>query len=180
MTVKPLGVDRFATATGINEADWAGRHWARWSDAIREAGLAPNTLQPKTTDDVLLTQLARFIREIKRYPTVREMRMRKRQDDAFPNHKVIERRWSKQALLEELSAFCERTDGWSDVAAICRTLLNSMPDAAESESDGGGIQTGYVYLALMRVGREKRYKIGKTKTFQSPYGSMKASGLVFT
>ena len=44
----PLGVDRFASATGISEAAWRGRLWARWSDAVREAGFTPNTLRPKT------------------------------------------------------------------------------------------------------------------------------------
>lgn len=29
------------------------------------------------------------------------------------------------------------------------------------ESEGDDLETGYVYLALMKVGREKRYKIGK-------------------
>jgi hypothetical protein len=36
-----LGWRRFETETGIRQGDWA-RFWARWGDAIREAGLAPN------------------------------------------------------------------------------------------------------------------------------------------
>jgi Meiotically up-regulated gene 113 len=157
----PLGVDRFVTATGIKEADWAGRYWARWSDAIREAGLTPNTLRARTDDDALLVELAGFIRELNRYPTVREMRMRKREDNAFPNHKVLERRGSRKELLRQLSAFCERSDGWSDVAAICQGIAASAADSLEAEPQGDDLETGYVYLALMRVGRERRYKIGK-------------------
>jgi len=156
----PLGVDRFASATGISEAAWRGRFWARWGDAVREAGFTPNTLRPKTEDDALLVQLAGFIRELGRYPTVSEMRMRKRQDDAFPNHKVVERRWSRPALLQELSAFCERTAGWSDVLTICQGIAVSEPEPIAAESNDSFV-TGYVYLALMKVGREKRYKIGK-------------------
>jgi hypothetical protein len=155
----PLGKRQFLTETGIKESDWLGRYWARWSDAVREAGLVPNTRRAKTDEDVLLAQLGTLIRGLGRYPTVGEMRLRKRQDDAFPNHKVLERSGSRQQWIERLLAFCERTDGWSDVAAICRTIAIA-PESRESESRGD-FDAGYVYLALMKVGRERRYKIGK-------------------
>lgn len=157
----PLGTDRFATATGIKEADWRGRFWARWSDAVREAGFTPNTLRPRTDEDLLYAQLATFIRELGRYPTVAEMRLRKRQDDAFPNHKVLERLASRTELVQRLTAFCERNDGWADVATICQHIAVSVTAFSEPESDSDELEIGYVYLALMRVGREKRYKIGK-------------------
>jgi len=156
----PLGVDRFLTETGIKESDWRGRYWARWNDAVREAGLFPNAPRPKTDADVLLMQLGAFIRALGRYPTVSEMRLRKRQDDAFPNHKVLERAGSRQQLIERLLGFCERTEGWSDVAAICRTVTTIPSELRESDSKED-FESGYVYLALMKVGREKRYKIGK-------------------
>ena len=34
----PLGTDRFQQETGIKSADWFGRFWARWGDALGEAG----------------------------------------------------------------------------------------------------------------------------------------------
>jgi hypothetical protein len=89
---------------------------------------------------------------------VAEMRLRKRNDNAFPNHKVLERLCSKRELLERLVAFCSRTDGWSDVAVICARLAVAAP---EPEADGDELEHGYVYLALMKIGRERRYKIGK-------------------
>jgi hypothetical protein len=36
-----LGWRRFEAETGIRLSDWS-RFWARWGDAIREAGLKPN------------------------------------------------------------------------------------------------------------------------------------------
>jgi hypothetical protein len=157
----PLGVDRFETATGIKEADWRGRFWARWGDAVREAGFTPNTLRPKADEDVLLAQLGAFVRELRRYPTVAEMRMRKRLDDAFPNHKVLERLGSRHELIQRLSAFCERTEGWADVSDLCCSMVTVAPEPSHFETDDDDFETGYVYLALMKVGREKRYKIGK-------------------
>jgi hypothetical protein len=46
----PLGTDRFATATGIGEAAWRGRYWARWNDAVKEAGFTPNKRQAKAEE----------------------------------------------------------------------------------------------------------------------------------
>ena len=37
-----LGMIRFYKATGITIADWRGKMWLRWSDAVKEAGLPPN------------------------------------------------------------------------------------------------------------------------------------------
>ena len=157
-----LGTARFAAETGIGEAAWRGRFWARWSDAVREAGLTPNTRTPKADEEALLVQLARFIRELGRYPTVSEMRMRKLQDDAFPNHKVLKRLGSRRELVKRLAAFCARSHEWSDVGALCPRIEAALPeDEADAASGGEVLQTGYVYLALMRVGREKRFKIGK-------------------
>lgn len=31
-----LGPAAFENQTGIKESDWAGRHWARWSEAVNE------------------------------------------------------------------------------------------------------------------------------------------------
>jgi hypothetical protein len=159
----PLGSRRFATATGIGEAAWRGRYWARWGDAVAEAGFTPNNRQSKAEEDALLVQLAGFIRELGRYPTVSEMRMRKRLDDAFPNHKVLERRAaSRTELVRMLVAFCERVGDWDDVMQVCQAILSAAPESLVAEdSDEDDLVTGYVYLALMKVGREKRFKIGK-------------------
>jgi hypothetical protein len=40
---RPLGHRKFSTETGIQYADWYGKHWAIWSDALREAGFGSNT-----------------------------------------------------------------------------------------------------------------------------------------
>lgn len=158
----PLGVDRFTAETGIKEYDWRGRYWARWNDAVREAGFTPNTLNPRFQDEELLEPIVTYMRELGRYPTVAEMRLRKRQRPEFPSDVVISRRWTRQELAPLLLAFCERSPEWSDVAEICRKMAVEPFDATQGPAhEDDNFQTGYVYLALMKVGREKRYKIGK-------------------
>jgi len=164
---KPLGKRQFESATGIRESDWSGRYWARWGDAVREAGFTPNTRQPKTGDDALLTQLAMLIREVKRFPTVPEMRMRKRQDATFPNVKGFGRFGSRRELIARLRAFCGQTAEWSDVATICQSLGTDTTSESIDRPGAEDSGDGFVYLALMRVGHERRYKIGKANLVES-------------
>ena len=39
---KPLRKIKFELETGIKRFDWFGIYWARWSDALREAGCTQN------------------------------------------------------------------------------------------------------------------------------------------
>lgn len=45
----PLRKLQFESETGIHRYDWFGRYWARWSDAIREAGCIPDQVQQLAT-----------------------------------------------------------------------------------------------------------------------------------
>jgi hypothetical protein len=160
----PIGRQRFERETGIKRTDWYGRYWARWGDAIKEAGFTPNRLQHAFSDDDVLPKLVGLIRELRRYPTHGEMRMRERLDDSFPSHGVFTRLGSKQDWLHKVVAYCATHADHDDVAAICTPLLHGDSTAASSDRDDDedvGLETGYVYLALMKVGKEKRYKIGK-------------------
>jgi hypothetical protein len=54
----PLDRARFQQQTGITQADWFGRYWARWGDALREAGFSPNSLRGPHAEELLLERLA--------------------------------------------------------------------------------------------------------------------------
>lgn len=116
----PLGKQKFYRDIGIKEADWHGKYWARWGDALREAGFRPNEMQTAYADNLLIERLIDLIREVGRFPVIGELKLKARTDRTFP---------------EAVS------DRQSD--AIART------------------KEGYVYMALLTLGREKRYKIGK-------------------
>jgi hypothetical protein len=88
------------------------------------------------------------------------MKMHKRENPSFPNEKVFQRFGSKEDLIRKVLAYCAAHPGNDDVAAICAPLADlSAPEAA---TESGDFETGYVYLALMKIGRVKCYKIGKT------------------
>lgn len=156
---RPLGRDRFEKVTGIREGDWSGRYWARWNDAVQEAGLAPNQMNTAIEDDVLIGQLALLARQLGRFPVRMEMRMHKREQPTFPNDKVFDRFGSKPDLVRAVRAYCSRHNGFEDVDHICAAVAVEEPEPVEADDDE--LEVGYVYLALMKVGREKRYKIGK-------------------
>src|SRR5712692_12014363 len=79
----PLGVRRFLSETGIRQSDWRGKYWARWGDALKEAGFSPNQLTTARTDDDLLGRLAELVLELGRLPVDSEMRLKGRVDPGF-------------------------------------------------------------------------------------------------
>src|SRR5438105_10811846 len=81
---KPLGKARFFTETGIKESDWFGVHWARWGDAISEAGFTPNQLQGAYEKTELLENYAKLTLELGRLPVYADLRLKARNDPEFP------------------------------------------------------------------------------------------------
>lgn len=70
----PLGRERFFRETGIRDTDWRGKYWARWGDAIREAGFAPNQLQGAYDEGHLFEKYVEVMLELSRIPTHAEQR----------------------------------------------------------------------------------------------------------
>jgi hypothetical protein len=154
----PLGSRRFADATSIREADWLGKHWARWGDALREAGFAPIVLQGAYDKAELLDKFARLAQELGRLPTANDLRLKDRTDPSYPNQKVFERLGSKAELVRMVEEFCEGTPGFEDVITLCQEYTpRSAPQEEASASKG---QLGFVYL--LRHGSRREYKIGRT------------------
>jgi hypothetical protein len=72
---KPLGVARFLAETGIKQHDWEGKYWARWREALAEAGYGPNQWQAAFSEANLLDPLATFVKELGRFPVRAEMKL---------------------------------------------------------------------------------------------------------
>src|SRR5438132_6241570 len=87
----PLGRQRFFTETGIKDSDWHGKYWARWSDAVREAGLEPNQKKVAYPDDLIIENLILLAMELGHFPVSGDLRLKARNESDFPSHTVFNR-----------------------------------------------------------------------------------------
>jgi hypothetical protein len=157
----PLGIGRFFQETGIKDSDWKGKLWARWGDAVKEAGLTPNTLQVPYKDEELLERYATYIREIGHIPVKDEISLKGRQDQTFPSPNTFKRFGNKQQLLKKLAEYCKTTPGYEDVLALILQVCNEADDAHAEQVDSTEEEIGFVYM--LKAGRH--FKIGRSNSF---------------
>jgi hypothetical protein len=155
-----LGLQRFESETGIRKADWFGIYWARWGDAVREAGFSPNRLQEAYDKEELLEHYAKLTLELGRLPVKGDLRLRTRTDPDFPHETTFWARFdNKSGLVAELLAFCQRWEGYGEVARLCNAYSPCRQGVSDNaEAAEGAI--GYVYL--VKHGSRREYKIGRT------------------
>lgn len=154
---KPLGQERFFRETGIGPAQWLGRYWMRWSEALIECGFEPNKYTTSYTDEYILEKYALLIRELRRVPIKLELKAKARSDKTFPSHTVFDRLGAKHMRISRLAQFCSSRPEFEDI----KVFLNDVPkDRAEDDIGNNKVQKGYVYL--VQHGARKEYKIGRT------------------
>jgi hypothetical protein len=155
-----LGWRRFETETGIRRHDWYGRFWARWGDAVREAGIEPNRKREAYDDGLLLAKLALLTRRLARVPTQGDLLLAVRADPGFPSEFAFRRLGAKPQRAARVLAFCDANPGHDDVAALWRQIAaeEKSPDAGEADATPASF--GFVYL--LKHGSRREYKIGRT------------------
>lgn len=152
---QPPGKRLFETSTGIKESAWYGVYWVRWSEALAEAGLAPNTRTVAHDEDFLFRKFADALRHFGRIPTVMELRMYGKKDPDFPNEKAALRPFgSKENMLTRLAEWATAQPAYNDVAAM---LADREQPATETNGPATTVE-GFVYL--IRSGAH--YKIGRS------------------
>ncbi|MBZ4191568.1 GIY-YIG nuclease family protein [Niabella beijingensis] len=154
---KSIGHKRFSNETGIQMADWYGKYWVRWSDALKDAGLSPNEFNKAYSDEFVIEKLISLIRELGHYPVIGEIRIKAREDKSFPAHNVFNRVGNRQTLIKKLAAFCGNKSQYADIVQICSEL--KFPGNLEKEKDYNLI-IGAVYL----IKSGKFYKIGRSNS----------------
>lgn len=164
----PLGVARFFQETGIKVTDWEGKLWVRWGDALREAGFEPNQFNAAYDDTLLMEKLGLLVRELGKFPVSRELKLKAKNDKSFPSANVFARLGSKQKLAAKLEQYCKSRAGFEDVMTLCAPIRALAEDQQSEDTNDGAVtepttdtKDGYVYMGLLKLGREKRYKIGK-------------------
>jgi hypothetical protein len=153
----PLGRARFTQETGIKESDWAGKLWARWGDALREAGFDANRLQMPYDAGVLIEKWIELIRDLGHFPVASEVRLKSHSDANFPSHNTFARFGSKQQFAAKILDYCAGRTSYEDVVALCAPLA-SPPQVLAQENTESEQVFGFVYL--MKSGRY--YKIGRS------------------
>ena len=155
-----LGRTRFERATGIRYYDWYGRHWTRWEDAVREAGVEPSRMNEAFEEDFLLGHLVLLTRSLGRVPVHGDLLMARRSDSEFPSPNVFQRLGTKAQRASRILAYCESNPGNDDVAAFWQKVSTAKPMVTVVEAEDTPTTVGYVYL--LKHGTRREYKIGRT------------------
>ena len=115
---KPPGKKAFANATGINESKWSGLIWARWGDALAEAGYEPNVLQAALPEGDILLPIASLARDLGRLPTRAEIKLQRTRTPNLPSPGAVARRYPTNQHLAEALLALSTLDEWADLAVI--------------------------------------------------------------
>lgn len=156
-----LGMGKFLESTGIRRADWEGKYWAKWSDAIKEAGYMPNKFSSPALDtNWLITQVIELIRELQCFPSRPQLKIKHYNQGSFPSSTTITNLLGqKPEMMSKILQFCEENDGYDDVKNICSALSVNASLLKDNKKDKESTEEfGYVYL--FKSG--KYYKVGKT------------------
>lgn len=163
------GSQRFEKETGIRKSQWYGLMWARWGDALVEAGLSPNTLMAKADPDHLLTKFAEAARHFGRIPPDGELRLYARTvDPSYPGHTTFNAAFgSKAGGIERLREWLQDKSEFADVSALLPPP--TVPVASRPRKSTAA--DGSVYL--IRSG--KHFKIGRSDQIEQRIKSIRVS-----
>ena len=167
-TGKVPGVRTFESATGIMRREWIGKVWARWGDAIKEAGFEPNALTERLDSTTVLKSFADCCMALKRLPASNDLRLFARQNPGFPSDTTIEKHFPRRTLLAEALrgwALLPENHAYSAIAEL-------LPVPVSTPVELPGHQNfGHVYL--IRSG--EFYKIGRSSNFEKRVKSIGVS-----
>jgi hypothetical protein len=149
---QPPGFGRFEKETGIRRSAWIGVYWARWGDAVTEAGFQPNARPEKLDGDILIRKIANLAKALGRIPSAMEFKMYRRSNPEHPSHDAIYRTFgSTDQMLRRLAEWCRGEKGFDDVAAMLNGRATSDEPTSKPADDG------FVYLIQWGA----NYKIGR-------------------
>jgi Meiotically up-regulated gene 113 len=155
----PLGQVTFERETGISTASWRGKYWRNWGDAVSEAGFAANTKNEAHETAFLVASLANLTRKNRRFPTYADTRLARESDKSFPAHQALTRLGAFADRVELVRQYAIEHPEFNEILAV-------LPEAQVSDDKASAEATatvdGFVYMGLLKIGREKRYKMGKT------------------
>ena len=158
----PLGQRTFERETGISSSSWRGKYWRNWGDAVRAAGFAANLRNEAHERSFLIMSLARLTKKHGRFPTYADMRLEREINNSFPAHQPLTRLGTVAERVELVRRYANENPEYKHILDL---LPQPMDDGDTSPTESASTQDGFVYMGLLKIGREKRYKIGKATLF---------------
>jgi hypothetical protein len=158
----PIGRDKFEKQVGIKINDWYGKYWTKWSDAIKEAGYEPNIFfNVSYNEELLLNKLADYVRDIQKFPTIAELKIKSFRDKEFPSIDTFRRNLgNKSGMINKIIEFCNSHTEYSDILDICLSISTSNSNEENYEIESDKIEFGFVYL----IQSGKYYKVGRSNS----------------
>ncbi|MBI3817787.1 MAG: GIY-YIG nuclease family protein [Planctomycetes bacterium] len=152
----PLGRDRFEKESGINFY-YIQKYWSNFGQALSEAGFTPNEFRISYGEEALLEKLILLMRELGRYPSNGDLRVKSNNDTQFPSATTFDRLGRKREVATKIAKYAEQK-GYVDIVEKCRAVIEKPAKREKVDSSDTRQIIGEVYL--MKSGQY--YKIGKT------------------
>lgn len=154
---QPPGEILFTRETGIGPHHWRGKFWARWSDALVEAGLSPNQWTTRRDSESILVGIVGAVRHYRRLPTNAELELYRAIDPNVPSAQAVRRHFTgKTGLLAALTERAATDSNCADIAVLLPPVPAKKPTSLRESPDG------FVYL--FQSG--EFYKIGQSKDLE--------------
>jgi hypothetical protein len=126
---------------------------------VRAAGFAANLRNEAHERSFLITSLARLTKQNGRFPTYADTRLERETNNSFPAHQPLTRLGTVAERVELVRRYANENPEYKDILDL---LPRTQDDGDTSSSESASTRDGFVYMGLLKVGREKRYKIGRT------------------
>jgi len=153
---KAPGQRIFEGKTGITASEWRGKYWARWGDAVAEAGLSPNSANQKLNPTKVLDCLAEACRLYERPPTYAEWRMFVAKTENAVGVNALKRAFGSTAAA--IAALRDRAVAKGDDDLL--DILPAQVDHASNSTENGSSKTAEGWVYLLQSG--DHFKIGRS------------------
>lgn len=162
------GQKAFSEITGIVDAKWRGRYWARWGDALIEAGFEPNNWNIRSDPDTVLEGIITACRHYGKLPVKAEFLMLRASDPTIPLPNTIRNHFGgKNDLIIALRNYVGANPDYADVLA----MLPASTVVREAKSGGTKAADGHVYL----IKSGDFYKIGRSDELERRVKSIRVA-----
>jgi hypothetical protein len=168
---RPPGATVFARETGIAEHQWRGKFWARWGDALVEAGYQPNQWTERLASSGMLKSLVTVCRHYGRVPTNAEISMYRKLDSSTPPPQTIRSHFKNRAgMIVALAKFVDENEGYDDIKTM---LPSELPSSVEPPASTSQLKTAEGFVYLIQSG--DFYKIGRSDDIERRFKEIRTA-----